>query len=53
MKNEYDYLQYAKQILQMPRKEAEKTLNYVLKCDGEQELDRIVSQFSKVLGGAL
>lgn len=51
MNNEYHYAQYAKQILNMPLKEAVKTLNYVLKCDGEMELNHIVSQFSKVLGG--
>lgn len=51
MDKEYHYAQYSKQILNMPLKEAVKTLNYVLKCDGETELNRIISQFSKVLGG--
>lgn len=51
MDKEYYYAQYAKQILNMPINEAVKTLKCILKHDGELELNRIISQFSKVLGG--
>lgn len=53
MKNEYHYAKYAKQILQMSVKDAAKTLNCILRCDGAHEVELIVSQFSKVLGGAV
>ncbi len=51
MSKEYHCAQYAKEILQMPITMAKRTLNYILKIDGEKELNEIVSQFSKVLGG--
>ncbi len=51
--NQLHYEKYAKQILKMPIREAERTLSCFRKHNGDEETDKIVSQFSKVLGGAI
>lgn len=51
MKNKEHYKKYAEQILQMPHKEAEKTLNCFRRHNGDEETDKIIAEFSGVLGG--
>lgn len=51
MKNKEHYKEYAKQILQMPHKEAERTIKCLRKHNGDEETEKIISEFSGVLGG--
>ena len=51
MKNKEHYKEYAKQILQMPHNEAERTIKCLRKHNGDEETEKIISEFSGVLGG--